>query len=176
MSKIRLIALLSLVLTSAAAGHVRAQNGKDFRNVHINGGPEAAFPINSFADTHNMAVGGSLQLAIPFAFRFFLLGHAGYNRHWGSGGNDPVQIVPYRIGARMRLIGSTYIGAQGGAASRIQGDNNVIKLSFAGGVGVANQRIDVGARYEHHAFAGTTETVVLRVAYVIGLQVGSARR
>lgn len=87
-----------------------------------------------------------------------------------------MQIVPYRIGARMRLIGSTYIGAQGGAASLIRGDNNVTKLSFAGGVGVANHRVDVGARYERHAFAGGTEAVVLRVAYVIGLQVGSARR
>jgi len=123
-----------------------------------------------------MAVGGSAQLAIPFAFRFFMLAHAGYNRHWGSGDNSVVQIVPYRVGARMRLIGSTYIGAQAGAASRIQDDNNVTKLSFAGGVGVANHRIDIGARYERHEFGNVTETVVVRVAYVIGLQVGSARR
>lgn len=73
MANNRIIALLSLILILAAADHARAQKGKDFRNVHINGGPEVAFPVNSFAETHNMAVGGSLQLAIPFAFRFFLL-------------------------------------------------------------------------------------------------------
>lgn len=170
------LAALGLLLFLGTANHVSGQRGKDYRNLHINAGPEFAFPVKSFSNTHNMAVGGSAQLAIPFAFRFFLLAHAGYNRHWGSSGNQAVQIVPYRIGARMRLIGSTYIGAQAGAASRIQGESNVTKLSYAGGVGVANHRIDIGARYERHQFGGVTETIVVRVAYVIGLQVGSARR
>ncbi len=176
MKTLCLFAALGTVLFLGTANHVAGQKGKDFRNLHINAGPEAAFPLKSFSNTHNMAVGGSAQLAIPVAFRFFLLAHAGYNRHWGSGSNEAVQIVPYRVGARMRLIGSTYIAAQAGAASRIQGDNNVTKASFAGGVGVANQRIDIGARYERHEFGGGTETIVVRMAYVIGLQVGSARR
>ncbi len=176
MRSFTLVAVLSAMFICGSIYEASAQRGRDYRNVHINAGPEVAFPLNNFNNTHNMAIGGSAQLAIPIAFRFFLLGHVGYNRHFGAGSNDAIALIPYRAGARMRLLGSTYIGAQLGATSLVQGNRNETAFSYAGGIGVANHRIDIGARWEQHRFNTNVETIVVRLAYVIGLQVGSANR
>jgi hypothetical protein len=83
----RLIFTALLLISFCGIQSVHAQSGKNFRRLHVNLGPEIAFPSGDFDKSYNMGVGGSAQLAIPFAMRFFIIGHLGWVSHFGSGNN-----------------------------------------------------------------------------------------
>lgn len=176
--------LFAALLVAFLADDVLAQSGKQrYRRLHVNLGPELVLPTGDFSDTHNFGYGGSLQLAVPFGFRGFIIGHVGYNWHRGSRTPSPaidgrfpnVQLIPYRAGYRLRLIGDMYVTAQAGAANRIIDGNGVTSFSYAGGIGIANRRIDFGLRYDHTTFRTAIQTFNLRLAYVFGTRFGADR-
>lgn len=176
--KLLLVSSLLIFLADEALG----QSGKQrYRRLHVNLGPELVLPTGDFNNTHNFGVGGSLQLAIPFGFRGFIIGHLGYNWHRGARIDSPIidgrfaniQLIPYRAGYRFRVIGDMYITAQAGAANRIIDSNGVTSFSYAGGIGFANRRIDFGLRYDRSTFSTAIQTFNLRLAYVFGTRLGA---
>lgn len=169
----RLILTALLLISFCGIQSVHAQSGKNFRRLHVNLGPEIAFPSGDFDKTHNMGVGGSAQLAIPFAMRFFIIGHVGWVSHFGSGNNPQANLIPYRAGARMRLIGSTYIGAQAGATTLASDGNSETAFSYSGGVGFANRNVDIGVRWDRATFDTRIDVFAVRFAYVFGMRLGA---
>jgi hypothetical protein len=161
-----------VIATMFSIASVNAQSGKNFRRLHVNLGPEIGFPSGDFDKTHNMGVGGSAQLAIPFALRFFIIGHVGWVSHFGSGNIPQANLIPYRGGVRMRVIGSSYIGVQAGATTLASDGDAETAFSYSGGIGIANRNVDIGVRWDRATFDTRVDVFAVRFAYVFGMRLG----
>lgn len=174
--------LILALLVSICADDLMAQSRTmRYRRLNLNLGPEFALPVGNFGNTNNFGYGGSVQLAVPFGLRGFIIGHVGYTWHRGSRTDSSIadrrfpnaQLIPYRAGYRFRLFGDFYVAAQAGAMNRIIDGNGVTAFSYAGGIGIANRRVDFGLRYDRSTFGSALETFNLRLAYVFGTRLGA---
>jgi hypothetical protein len=139
----------------------------------VNLGPDIAFPSGDFDKSQNMGVGGSAQLAIPFAFRFFITGHLSWVSYFESGDISQAKLGPGCARVRVRLAGAAHVATQAGATPRATDGNSETVFPYSAGVGIAKSNVDIGLRWDRTAFGGNVDVLARRFAYVFGMRLGA---
>jgi hypothetical protein len=125
----------------------------------------------------NFELGGTARLQYGTSDHFALMLTSGYYNFFGKQyalagttyRSTSVGLIPVKAGFKAFLSSNIYFSAEAGAGFETSAQKNV-KLILAPGLGWANQKWDVGVRYED--FSGQSNTyglVGLRLAYGFGL-------
>jgi hypothetical protein len=134
-------------------------------------GLEAGAPTST--DASSFELGGTARLQYGVGDKFALMLTSGYYNFFGKdytvGGVTykaaNAGIVPLKAGMKAFFSDNLYFSAEAGAGFEMDGAKNT-KLILSPGLGWANQKWDVGVRYED--FSGQNNTyglVGLRLAY-----------
>ncbi len=135
-------------------------------------GLEAGAPTGSAHTGSNFELGGTARLQYGVGERFALMLTSGYYNFFGKTISENPEIkttsngvVPLKAGMKAFFTDNLYFSAEAGAGFETSGSNNT-KLLLAPGLGWANQKWDVGLRYEDFSGQGSSYGLVgLRLAY-----------
>ncbi|MFA6083017.1 hypothetical protein [Mucilaginibacter sp.] len=145
-------------------------------------GVEGLLPTGNLRDVSNVGIGGTARLQYGVADNLALTLTSGYYNFFGkeivSGADTKypsVGLVPVKAGIKAFISQNIYLSGEVGAGFETRDvyegqDGKDVKLIASPGIGWANQKWDVGARYEN--FSGQSNnygTVGLRIAYGFGL-------
>ncbi|WP_374951994.1 hypothetical protein [Mucilaginibacter sp.] len=183
--------LLATALTAAAifiGTNVKAQSVPKSA-LRFGVGVEGLLPTGGLLkDVSNVGLGGTARLQYGVADNLALTLTSGYYNFFGKKINDNFDakypsfgLVPVKAGIKAFVAQNFYLSGEVGAAfetrdvyagvtGKPQGNGKATKLIASPGIGWANQKWDVGARYEN--FSGQDNnygTVGLRIAYGFGL-------
>lgn len=135
-------------------------------------GLEAGAPTGNAHDGSNFELGGTARLQYGMGDKFALMLTSGYYNFFGKTiiENPEVKtssfgVIPVKAGLKAFFTDNLYFSAEAGAGFETKGNKDV-KLVLAPGLGWANQKWDVGLRYED--FSGQNNSyglVGLRLAY-----------
>jgi hypothetical protein len=140
-------------------------------------GLEAGVPTGNAHNGSNIEVGGTARLQYNTSDHFALMLTSGYYNFFGKnytttiGGTTTTidgpsfGVIPVKAGFKAFFADKLYFSAEAGAGFETKGAKNT-KLILAPGLGWANQKWDVGVRYED--FSGQNNSyglVGLRLAY-----------
>ncbi len=137
-------------------------------------GLEAGAPTGNAHDGSNFELGGTARLQYNTSDHFSLMLTSGYynffGKEIGTVGTTTVKtastgVIPVKAGFKAFFADQFYFSAEAGAGFETNGSKNT-KLILSPGLGWANQKWDVGVRYED--FSGQSNSyglVGLRLAY-----------
>ncbi len=140
-------------------------------------GVEAGVPTGAASDGSNIYLGITprLQYGADEGLAWTLT--SGYYNFFGksvngTGGNvkfGDIGMVPVKLGVKGFFADKLYFGAEAGAGFETNG-NSQTKLIVSPGLGFANDKWDISARYENFSGQGLNYGLAgLRVAYGFGL-------
>lgn len=141
-------------------------------------GLEAGAPTGNAHDGSNFELGGTARLQYGTSDHLALMLTSGYYNFFGKTIADvngtefktsSQGIIPVKAGLKAFFSDNVYFSAEAGAGFEMNGAKNT-KLILSPGLGWANQKWDVGVRYED--FSGQSNSyglVGLRLAYGFGL-------
>lgn len=164
MRKIEKLSVLTLLAVLLTGGMIQAQDTgyqKNFKfGIALNGG----LPVGD-EDYFNASIGADARLQYNVTRKTSLMATTGYT-HFLSDYED-AGIVPLKVGFKSFFAPDFYVSGEAGAAF---GVNTFDKTSFlwSPGVGFANAKWDVSARYEAYSNYNFGQ-VALRVAYAFKL-------
>lgn len=169
MKKIVICTFLSLMIS----GLVMAQNAQSFR---FSVGPELGFAIGSFADTHSVGIGATIQAEIPLQQNLYGTATTGFIVYGGKsiGGTNEKRksqnIIPLKVGVKYFFMGGFYGAAQLGLG---------ILGNYAKGTAFAytpqlgyefktksGKSVDATIKYDGYSKNGTIEAIGFRLAYI----------
>jgi hypothetical protein len=141
-------------------------------------GLEAGAPtgaIHSSLGGSNFELGGTARLQYGVGDKLALTLTSGYYNFFGKNYVNPITnatvngssfgIVPVKAGLKAFFSDNVYFSAEAGAGFEMKGAKNT-KLILAPGLGWANQKWDVGVRYEDFSGQSNSYGIVgLRLAY-----------
>jgi hypothetical protein len=139
-------------------------------------GLEAGAPTGDV--NSNFELGGTARLQYGVGDRFALMLTSGYYNFFGKnytttlpGGatatvdGSSLGVIPVKAGLKAFFSDNLYFSAEAGAGFEMNGAKNT-KLILSPGLGYANQKWDVGVRYEDFSGQSNSYGIVgLRVAY-----------
>ena len=149
-------------------------------------GVEGLLPVGDLHDVSSVGVGITPRLQYGVADNLALTLTSGYYNFFGKDiENTNIKtksygMIPVKLGIKAFVSQNVYLGAEVGAGFETSSpgdfDGNPVtykkntKLIASPGIGWANQKWDLGARYENFSGQGNSYgTVGLRVAYGFGL-------
>jgi len=137
-------------------------------------GLEAGAPVGNAHDVSNFELGGTARLQYGATDHFALMLTSGYYNFFGKtlgsvGGveakTSSLGVLPVKAGLKAFFSDNVYFSAEAGAGFEMNGAKNT-KLILSPGLGWANQKWDVGVRYEDFSGQSNSYGVVgLRLAY-----------
>jgi hypothetical protein len=135
-------------------------------------GLEAGAPTGSPINDSNFELGGTARLQYGVGDKFALMLTSGYYNFFGktiSGTPDiktgSLGVIPVKAGLKAFFSDNLYFSAEAGAGFEMNQAKNT-KLILAPGLGWANQKWDVGVRYEDFSGQSNNYGIVgLRLAY-----------
>jgi hypothetical protein len=135
-------------------------------------GLEAGAPTGDAHAGSNFELGGTARLQYGVGDKFALMLTSGYYNFFGKTISETPEIktsslgvIPVKAGLKAFFSDNLYFSAEAGAGFEMNGAKNT-KLILSPGLGWANQKWDVGVRYED--FSGQNNSyglVGLRLAY-----------
>ena len=169
MKKIVICTFLSLMIS----GLVMAQDAQSFR---VSVGPELGFATGSFADTHSVGIGATIQGEIPLQQNLYGTVTTGFIAYGGKSIGGTTQkrnsqtIIPIKVGVKYFFIGGFYGAAQLGLG---------ILGNYAKGTAFAytpqfgyefktksGKAVDATIKYDGYSKNGTIEAIGFRLAYI----------
>ncbi|HEY9533104.1 MAG TPA: hypothetical protein VIQ77_01145 [Mucilaginibacter sp.] len=141
-------------------------------------GLEAGAPTGNAHDVSNFELGGTARLQYGTTDHLALMLTSGYYNFFGKtvadvGGTEvktaSFGVLPVKAGLKAFFSNNAYFSAEAGAGFEMSGAKNT-KLILSPGLGWANQKWDVGIRYEDFSGQGSSYGLVgLRLAYGFAL-------
>ncbi len=170
MKKIPLFLLMAFCASSA----LLAQNQPAFK---FSVGPELGFATGTFATSHSVGIGASVQAEISIQEHLFgtatfgIISYAG--KSYGSGLKYAGQtIIPLRIGAKYFLSGGVYCALQAGVGflNKLNNEGGTA-FSYSPQVGYEfntkkGKAVDATFKYEGYSKNGTKGALGFRLAYI----------
>jgi hypothetical protein len=142
------------------------------------GAPTGNAHTNAVGGGSNFEIGGTARLQYGTSDHFALTLTSGYYNFFQKDytyngiaytNNSSIGVIPVKAGLKAFFSNNVYFSAEAGAGFETKGSKNT-KLILSPGLGWANQKWDVGVRYED--FSGQSNSyglVGLRLAYGFGL-------
>jgi hypothetical protein len=141
-------------------------------------GLEAGAPTGNMHNYSNVEIGGTARLQYNTSDHFALMLTSGYYNFFGKdysatvGGvtttvkGSSAGMIPVKAGFKAFFADQFYFSAEAGAGFETTGINKNTKLILSPGLGWANQKWDVGVRYEDFSGQSNSYGIVgLRLAY-----------
>jgi hypothetical protein len=150
-----------------------AQNDRKFI---VSGGPELGFASGTFANTHSVGTGATIQAEYQVQEKlratatFGVLVYAGKSSG-NTTKNNAQTIIPVRAGAKYFVAGGAYAGLQSGLAILGSYDKNV-SFAYSPLVGYefttkSGKALDATLKYDGYSGAnGTIGAIGVRLAYI----------
>ena len=155
------------------SGFVIAQDAQKFR---FSVGPELSFATGSFAITHSVGVGATIQAEIPlqqYLYGTATTGFVGYGGKSIASTNlkaTSQTIIPIKVGIKYFFIGGFYGAAQIGVG--ILGNNaKGAAFAYTPQIGYefktkSGKAVDATFKYDGYSKNGTIEAIGFRLAYI----------
>jgi len=152
-------------------------------NLRFGIGVDGLLPLGNLSNTENFALGITPRLQYRLSSTVSLTLTSGLYHFFPKSialvdvNNNPVgtykfksDIIPVKAGAKFFLSPNIYFGAEAGAGFQVAEGGGPVALILAPGIGYANKKWDINARYEDFTYNGYSNGVIgLRIAYGFGL-------
>jgi len=152
-------------------------------NLRFGIGVDGLLPVGNLTNTENFALGITPRLQYRLSSTVSLTLTSGLYHFFPKTVTLPQlqdaptervkyksDIIPVKAGAKFFLNESIYFGAEAGAGFQVAKGGGPVALILAPGIGYANKKWDINARYEDFTYNGYSNGVVgLRIAYGFGL-------
>ena len=146
-------------------------------------GLEGLFPVGNTAQAINPGLGLTPRLqytlsdkvALTFTsgiYHFFpkTINYSASGAFPGFTTQNKSDIIPVKVGAKIFVHPNFYLSGEVGAAFEVADGGGPVHFLASPGIGYANKKWDIGARYENFSGNGYSDGIVaLRVAYGFGL-------
>ena len=169
MKKIVICTFLSLLIS----GLVMAQDAQTFR---FSVGPELGFATGTFANTHSVGIGATIQGEIPLQQNLYGTATTGFIAYGGKSIGGTTQkhnsqtIIPIKVGIKYFFIGGFYGAAQLGLG--ILGNyTKGTAFAYTPQIGYefktkSGKAVDATFKYDGYSKNGTIEAIGFRLAYI----------
>lgn len=152
-------------------------------NLRFGIGVDGLLPVGNLSNTENFALGITPRLQYRLSSTVSLTFTSGLYHFFPKTVTYPAvgilpavtvkyksDIIPVKAGAKFFLSDNIYFGAEAGAGFQVAEGGGPVALILAPGIGYANRKWDINARYEDFTYNGYSNDVVgLRIAYGFGL-------
>lgn len=156
------------------SGLATAQDAQKFR---FSVGPELSFATGSFALTHSVGFGATIQAEIPLQQNLYGTATTGFIVYGGKSSsvntkNKSQTIIPIKVGIKYFFIGGFYGAAQIGVG--ILGNyetNKGTAFAYTPQIGYefktkSGKAVDATFKYDGYSKNGTIEAIGFRLAYI----------
>ena len=150
-----------------------AQNAQSFR---FSVGPELGFATGTFANTHSIGVGATIQAEIPLQQNLYGTATTGFIAYGGksiAGGTTKEKsqsIIPFKVGVKYFFMGGFYGAAQIGIG--ILGNyEKGTAFAYTPQIGYefktkSGKAVDATIKYDGYSKSRTIEAIGFRLAYI----------
>ena len=169
MKKKVLLPFLALFIS----GFVVAQDAQKFR---FSVGPELGFATGSFANSHSVGIGATIQAEMPIQQNLYGTATTGFIIYSGKsiGGTDTKNksqtIIPLKVGAKYFFMNGLYGAAQLGIGI-LSNYTKGTAFAYSPQIGYefktkSGKAVDASIKYDGYSKGGTIEAIGFRLAYI----------
>ena len=155
------------------SGFVIAQDAQKFR---FSVGPELSFATGSFAITHSVGVGATIQAEIPLQQNLYGTATTGFIVYGGKSVDANTKkksqtIIPIKVGIKYFFIGGFYGAAQIGVGILGNSEPKGTAFAYTPQIGYefktkSGKAVDATFKYDGYSKNGTIEAIGFRLAYI----------